>query len=201
MSAPKTGTLAAGLAALGALGVFGVVWPQVSSIRALIAERSELQERIGRRDDGAAALERLQDELESQRARAAAYVTPIPEFADTASLIRAISRRLDALGMREREITTGAPTKHDMVSVMPMSVTLRGDFLSIYEAVRWIESLPRLVRVDRLKIKHEKGATSAEGLAGRVEAEILLQVFFAPASGEDDLASTLARVSEGEGPE
>jgi len=199
MSAPNRGARAAGLAGVVAVGVFVVVWPQASSLRSLAAERSELRERVGRQDNGAAALRRLQEDLAVQRGHAQRYVTPIPETSDTASLIRAISRRLDDLGVREREITTGAPVKHDIVSSMPMSVTLKGDFLSIYEAVRWIETLPRLVRVDRLTIKQEQEqkASSFE----RVEAELLLQAFFAPAGGEEDLESVLAQVSEGEGPE
>ena len=56
------------------------------------------------------------------------------------------------LGVTDREITTGGANKLDDASTMPMSVTAQGRFLSVYEAVRWIESLPRLVRGQRLRI-------------------------------------------------
>lgn len=170
-----------GLVALLGAGA-AVLWPHWTQVRDLRDERSALGRRAALSDDGAAAVRRLEAELQTVQARAVSFVTPIPSDSDVASLIRQLSGMLDGLGISEREITTGAAVKDEDVSSMPMSVRIAGEFGSVYAAVRWIEGLPRLVRVQRVKIEADRPGAKADvrKTAGRVKAELLIDVFFAP---------------------
>jgi Tfp pilus assembly protein PilO len=177
--------LACGLGLLAAAGA-AALWPHWTLVRDLRAQREELGRRAAVSDDGAAAVRRLEAELSRVQALAASVVTPIPEESDVASLIRKLSARLDGLGVAEREITTGASVNEDDVSSMPMSVRIGGSFESVYSAVRWIEELPRLVRVQRVKLETAKAGDKgdAQATAGLVKAELLIDVFFAPHAPE-----------------
>lgn len=195
MTGPRTIWLAVAWVALVALGGVAVVAPSVRSIQALADERAELEDRVARSDDGAAAVRRLQEVLADVKNRAGRDVRPIPTDSDVASLIRSLTAQLDRLSIGEREITTGAATRLDDVSTMPMSVRAEGNFLSVYDALRWIESLPRLVRVQRLKFETDK---LGDGSPGRVRADLLLDLFFAP-TGAQAPANAVAGAGGGEG--
>jgi Tfp pilus assembly protein PilO len=155
-----------------------MIWPNASDISGLRREASRLEDRVRRDDDGEAELRRLESRLEEVRAEAERRLRVIPAESGVADLIRQLSGLLSTLSIEEREITTGAATRAEHASLMPMSVSLTCGFLSVYDVVRWVESLPRLVRVQRLRVT---SADREPGTGGPVEAEILLDVFYAPA--------------------
>jgi len=175
--------LVLGLVALILLGVGAGVWPHVRAIRALEERREDLQARAAASDDGAATLTRLQTELEEATRLAEERSKPISAQSDVAEMIRALTAQLDRLGMSEREITTGAPTHLPDAASLPMSVRMKGRFPNVHEAIRWIESLPRLVRAKRVSIeipRRRSDKNNVDWLAPEVDAELLLDVFFAP---------------------
>ncbi|MEC9372987.1 MAG: type 4a pilus biogenesis protein PilO [Planctomycetota bacterium] len=176
MKQPKNSTLALCWLGLVGAGAGLVIWPGVSSARSLASEREELAGRLGRDEDGAAALRRLEEELIETRTRVQAEVTPVPVDSNVAGLIRDLSTLLTDRGVLEREITTGTPTDVEDVRALPMSVSLKTDFLNLYEVVRWVEELPRLVRAQRLHVEQERVRTGGE--SGRLEADLLLYVYF-----------------------
>lgn len=185
MSMPRAVWLTLGWMALVGGGGAGSLWPTMASIGRLREEKTTLESRVERSDDGAAAVRRLQEELVAVRVLHERQARPIPTDSDVASLIRQLTARLDELAIREREITTGAPTAAEDVMSMPMSVTLQGEFVSVYSGLRWIESLPRMLRVQRLKIDTDKAKSLAPG---EVRAELLLELFFdrRPAAAEKE---------------
>ncbi len=163
---------------------FGVlVYPNLASIQRLKAEKIDLKERVARSDDGAAKLRDLSAQLIESKRVLADETTPIPEDGDIAGLIRELTSRLESMNVREREITTGSPIRHEDASSMPMSVSMTGGFVSVFDTIQWAERLPRLVRVQRVKIKRPLNKDGVESRAtGPVEADLLLDVMFAPRS-------------------
>lgn len=169
-----------GLIAIVAVGLFAGVLPRVHSIKRLKAESLSLLDRAHRADNGAAELTRLRNRLDELRADAETRVKDIPADSDVSGLVRAMTTRLDQLGMPEREITTGATNDLGDALSAPMSVRIKGPFLKTLAAVEWIESMPRLVRILRLKIQFPaRGpAPSEDGDSPAIESELLMNVYF-----------------------
>ncbi len=177
--------LACGLAALAGVGWFGLVSPALRSIERLRLEEQDLRARVERADNGAATLARMRRDLAQASVEAEGVVVPIPADSDVATLVRRLSERLDKLGVREREITTGAAAAAEDLSSMPMSVRIQGPFLSVHEALRWIESLPRLVRVQRLRVDADKGQGAIPGFT---RAELMFDAFYSPSEPQGSAA-------------
>jgi len=172
---------------VGGLGV--LVWPRVNGLMRLSDERDRLQVRVAQADDGAAELNRLSEQLQRTRERAERDTKEIPSENNIAGLIRKLTAQLDDLGMSEREITTGSPIQLEQARSLPMTVSMSGRFLSVHRAIRWIESLPRLVRVKRLSVELPDQRSTDGSFDWRdpqVEAELVLDVFYAPASVSTD---------------
>lgn len=173
--------------AVGGFAIF--VWPRVSGLMRLGDERAQLQQRVVQADDGAAELTRLSQRLERLRRRAEEQTKEIPPESDVAGLIRQLTARLDQLGMSEREITTGSPIQLAQARSLPMTVSMTGRFLSVHRSIRWIESLPRLVRVKRVTIElpdQRSGSDSFDWRRPEVDAEMVLDVFYAPTGEPND---------------
>lgn len=172
-----------GLGVLLISGALLFVAPPWSDLSRLGGRTELLRDELSRPASDPELIERLSAELERLRALGASGMTPIPESSDVASLVRELSMLLESIGLREREITTGAPRELAEASAMPMSVMVRGGFPAIAEAVRRIESLPRLVRVQRLRVSRDTGGSSGPDWSGEeVRADLMIEVFFAPRS-------------------
>jgi len=171
-----------------------VIGPKHRSLAQLNEERQTLSARVADADDGAAAIRRLEEALDEARSLARKQTKPIPRDSDFASFMGDLSGRLDDLQLFDREINTGREMELDLAWSMPMSVTLRGPFTRVHDAINWIESLPRLVRVQRLRIETDRGRDEKTRMGG-VRVEMTLDLFFgadeettralADASGED----------------
>lgn len=161
------------VACAGGLGV----WPKLSAIRRHEAKAQELATMIRESDDVNAQIGLLSEWRAEIHRRVSTSTTPIPAESDVAGLMRDLTRTLVDLGITEREITTGSAVESEESFSLPLSVTMRGRFPRVMEAVRWIENLPRLVRVRRIKIERSRDWTPDEPV---VTAELLVDVFFAP---------------------
>lgn len=172
--------LPVGFIALILLGVLAGVMPRLRTLDRLDAEATSLSDRAHRADNGAAEIARLEERLEAARTIATSQIKRIPAENDIAGLIRQLTSRLDRLGMTEREITTGAVEDLDDAYAAPMTVRMKGPFLGVQDAIEWLESLPRLVRILRFKIESPR-RSAADRLASSeatVNAELILNVFF-----------------------
>ncbi len=198
MSKKHTLWLAVGMVALLLVGVLAGIAPRLRVMDRLDSEALSLQDRARRADNGAAEIVRLESHLADVQEIEETSIKDIPAENDVAGLIRALTTRLDRLGMTEREITTGAIEALEDAMAAPMTVRMRGPFLGVQEAVEWLESLPRLVRVLRVKIETPNRSAS-DRLAGGsadVEAELILNVFFdAVGFGNDGVVAN----ADGEG--
>lgn len=172
--------LPVGFIALIVLGVVAGVMPRLRAMDRLDQEAASLTDRAHRADNGAAEIARLQERLQAAKAIATGGIKAIPAENDIAGLIRQLTSRLDELGMTEREITTGSIEDLGDAYSAPMTVRMKGPFLGVQDAVEWLESLPRLVRILRIKVETPR-RSAADRLATHdadVEAELILNVFF-----------------------
>lgn len=179
--------LAIGWVALVALCVGLGILPRAKSIDRLKNDAARLSSRSFRADNGAAELARIEARLTEIRSTVEREARDIPADAAIAELIRAFTQRLDQNGMNEREITTGSTTDLGDALAAPMSVRLSGPFLGVYDAIEWLESLPRLVRIVRVKIETPRRSTQdvLDNAGRNVQAEILLTVYSDPAGNSD----------------
>lgn len=160
-----------------------LLWPAYARARDLDADIASKQATIARSTTGPEVIEKLAGQLVSLRALGDARMTPIAEEAGVAALVSGLSDSLDKLGLTDRELTTGAQHQLEEASVLPMSMIIRGDFPSIARALAQTEELPRLVRVQRLRLSLDNKNTLPNApfdRSGRIKAEIALDVFFAP---------------------
>ncbi len=187
--APRTTLmLAGGLTGLVALSISLVIWPAHTEARQveadILAKRAELSQ-AGKQPE---AIEKLATELAALRRFGEQRMTPIPEDSGVADLVRNLSSTFDELGLKDREVTTGAPKQLDEASALPMSVMVSGSFPKVYAAVCQIERLPRLLRTQRLRIAAEKAPVGSLDRSGRVRADLQLDVFYAPRAVAGDSA-------------
>lgn len=188
--------LRAGLAAIVLLGFAVGIWPNLSGASRLDAERRDLETRVERSDDGAAALDRLNATLVSLDADARRRLKDIPKDGDVGGLIRDMSHRFTELGLGRPEIKTGRPLEHDEARALPMTVELRGDFLRLMTAIAWLESLDRLLRVRKINFETPVGKDREILFGDPLECEIVLDVFFEP-TFESPL--TVSAIADAEG--
>jgi len=171
--------------------VFGVVLlPSAKKEQALLSEIARLRADLTQPTSGPEMIARLSSDLEALKEFGRGRMTPIPKQSNIAGLMASISHILDELGLEQSDITTKPAKQLDFASAMPVSVTLEGSFQKIYLAISRIEQLPRLIRVDRLRVSVPQTPNLSVDRSGTVRAEISLSAFFAPrdlaASAEKD---------------
>lgn len=188
--------LVAGLFAIWALGVVLLMAPALRSRISVLKDIDSLRAKAALKAVGQRQIERISADLERLQSETAETISEIPSDANVAMLVGALSARLNRLGVPGREISTGSVRETDDAKYVPVTVTLRGPFLSVYAAMRWIESLPRLVRVSRARIERASAAqrTHSSVADNTVRAEFSLDVFFDAAPIN---ASSAARKANG----
>ncbi|MBN8644770.1 MAG: type 4a pilus biogenesis protein PilO [Planctomycetes bacterium] len=172
------------------VGVFGVIRPAVSHMSTLEREIAEQRAELTRPGSAPETIERLARELTALRALGSERMTPIPKESGVAALVKDLSEAFDALGLKQREISTGTARTTEEASSLPMSISLNGPFPEIYKAVRRVESLDRLVRVQRLRMAlPAPSARDTIDRGGQVKADLLIDVFYAPRSAAQPVKS------------
>lgn len=167
-----------GLCLLGGFAL--IVRPAYVSARALDHEIESKRAELARPGSGPETIERLAHQLTALRALGKERMTPIPEDSAVATLVRSLSESFDDLGLNDREVSTGAPKQLEEASSLPMTIAISGGFPAIHGALARIESLDRLVRVQRLRVAGEGKTRDGFDRSGRVRADIQLDVFYAP---------------------
>jgi len=174
-----------GWALLLCIGLATMLWIQPRMLGKARAECIVLQERLNRAEDGAAEIRTLVEELGAIKESTKA-IKRVPADSQFAQLNKELGTRLEKLGITDREITNGGSIDLGPAKSIPMRIRLTSGFLGVFETLEWIESLPRLIRVQRVLIQ----STDLENpWATQVEVEITLDAVFDPASRQDTLTA------------
>ncbi|MDX2114815.1 MAG: type 4a pilus biogenesis protein PilO [Planctomycetota bacterium] len=170
--------LSGGWAVLVFLGVLIFLVPPMRARGAIEREIEGLEVELAKPMDGPETIERLTNDLAALREFGEGRMTPIPEESDVAGLMSSISQTLSTLKIDRRDITTRATKEYEEARAVPLTAALTGPFMNIYEAIGAIESLPRLVRVERLRIATAEEDPGAASRSGEVRAELSIEAFF-----------------------
>jgi len=185
---------AATLGVLTLVGAFGFIIPAWRANQNVDAEIVAMTAELAKPSDSPEIITGLANRLHEMRTSSRERMVPIPETSDVAGLMTRLSSVLNRLGLVQREVTTGAETSVDDTASLPMSVTLRGGFKPIFEAIGEIERLPRLVRIQRMRLAYESRSQSEQFSTNEIRADLLIDVFF---GAKNEPIDELAAVSEG----
>jgi len=99
----------------------------------------------------------------------------VPDTPEIAKVLRSLTDALVRYQVQDQAIETRPNKSYLNYSAIPLSIRFEADFLSTYAAIREIESMSRLIRIDRLNIRSVPGRDLAEP---QIEMEVT--TFFAP---------------------
>jgi hypothetical protein len=162
------------------------VIPTVQHGRNLRAAARLLEEELSKPADGPEVIAGIQRDLERLRGFGEGRMTPIPEESDIAGLMGQLDRSLVGAGLIQPAISTQKPKELDEASSLGLMLKVEGGFPAVYEAVREIEGLERLVRVGRFRVESAGPQRGDVSRAGDVRAEVLIEAFYAPKSSVAD---------------
>ncbi|MBL8746561.1 MAG: type 4a pilus biogenesis protein PilO [Phycisphaerae bacterium] len=182
---PKPIHFAAGWLLIALIGGAALVVPPAKAMGRIRREVRALNEELAKPADGPEVFERLTADLERLREFGKGRMTPIPRDSNVAGLMGMLSETLNDLGLNQRDITTRPPKSHGDAMSMPVTIVLNGPFTAVAQAISRIEMMPRLVRVERLRVTTElpkKPGPSEAGAERRgiVRAEFSIDAFYAP---------------------
>jgi len=161
-----------------------LIVPNLRTVAIIDHENVQIEsdiEQLSASDDVIVKLTSVRDELASF---GEGRVRIIPARNDIAGLMTELSKTFDEAGLEGREMTSQREERVSDVIKMPMAVRVDGEFPQIYDVVRRLEHLQRLVRIGRLRIeKHGAKGRGGVTLEKGVSADILIEAFY-----EDPLA-------------
>ncbi len=164
--------------ALVAAGLGLGVLPGLKNLRRANQDIHQARSALAAAADRPAALERNEASLQGLRDFAELNSKPIPEHGDIAEFVRGLVTYLNQIGVEDRSIATGTPARENDIMAAPMTLTMTADFMAVFATLEHVESLPRLVRVSRLKLE-----LKGDGL---LKADLSLDVLF---TGDAQVAS------------
>lgn len=180
MSRKSNVILCAGWVAMVAVGVGLFIVPAVRSRADLEMRIENLRIELAKPNAGPEAIEELSRDRASLMAFGAGRMTPIPSESDVGGLIESLTRTLSDEGLQDRDITTRPSKSLEGANALPVTVAVTGEFPRIFDTLARIESMPRLVRVERMRVQAEDQHAGARGRAPKVRAEMLIEVFYTP---------------------
>lgn len=143
----------------------------------LTDEIRSLVERCGNEAGDRVWLQRADRRLREMEARAERELKQIPASASIPTLYESLTTRINELPLGERSIKGGRDGAVGGTLSHGVDVSTSGDFHGVYELIRHVEELPRLVRVRKVKLK----SMDTRG-TGRVSASVHLDAYYRPRS-------------------
>lgn len=120
---------------------------------------------------GSQELPRLEAQVGELRERLSQAQRGVPPRNELDNLLRSLAHQIDVRRATDHELQVRAEQHGVDYSVLPVSLKFTAPFPSVYSFLREVESMPRLIRLDRLEM-----TTGPEG--GPVTTRIELSTFF-----------------------
>jgi Tfp pilus assembly protein PilO len=154
--------------ALG-VGIWGPAAYQRSGLR---ATADQIHKELGTEPDATAQCGNIYSEVIALRREAEGEQNIIPDTDQLAKFQRRFTETLMTHGMTETNKVT-QPIRHFAdYSVMPVSLDFTGSFTGGYGVLQQIEAMPRLIRIDALKISRPVSNTE-----GPLQVRLKLSTF------------------------
>lgn len=154
-----------------------VIYPQTKAISSLDRQLHELVKMMDETDAVIEQTEVLSDWVVKIRSTVELSTRPIPQESDVSGFVRDLSLQMAEIGVERREIVTSSTAETEHAMVLPITISMTTSFPQIVEVIGWVENLPRLVRLRRVKISANR---SAYADTDHVLAEIVLDAYFEP---------------------
>ena len=127
--------------------------------------------------DVLAASDRAVRELQTRLGEQERFVPEAPELA---SVLRSLTRAVRDRGVQEHELETLETARYDRYSVIPARLAFHAEFEQTFDVLTDIESMPRLIRVDRLALRADR---DGDPLNPTLDASMQLSTFHASSPG------------------
>ena len=166
------------LAVLAAVfAVFAVgLWLPASFTRSDIQERiTAARTELNNQKYSAKDLANLNRNVLELRASVQGTQRYIPEEDELDELLRSLAESLQGFDVRQQEIETSRMEYHADYTVVPVSVRFEGSFPTTFGILSQIESMPRLLRIERMELQPQRQDRIGEALLVSLE----INTFFA----------------------
>ena len=174
----KTLTILVGLCLTFVLGM----WAPFRAKRAQVERTlTELGQEIHEEQKGAVGLAALGHRIVSLSQVVARFDKTVPRRPELASLLRELTDELERQDAASLDIRPGATTEGDDYCLAPISLRFGGSFETLFEFLRHVESMDRLVQVHHVNAEGDPGSAN-----GRLTVHIEMSAFYMPVGGDDD---------------
>lgn len=102
-------------------------------------------------------LTRLNKQVEDLRAQVAGRGQSIPDEEQISLVLKDLSKLINAPGVSSQEIVTENARFFADYNILPVNIQFNAPFVTAFDLVTRLESLSRVVRVDRLEFEADQG--------------------------------------------
>lgn len=143
-------------------------------------ERAELRGRAEEAQrflasDSSASVRSLGDKIAHLRLAARDAGGEIPATDELADVLRGLTESMNAFGAQVHEVNVGDVEHRADYRRIPLMMKFDGPFPATYGVLKQIEGMPRLIRVERLRVDG-----SVDNPAEPVQVELEVSTFYAP---------------------
>ena len=131
------------------------------------------QRELATSKDRVADLPLLLGEVGKLDRKVADYERQFPRQLELGQFIKDLTRLCQQVSLKDWKYQPGAPRRNESLHEMPIVMQFNGDFVSAASILQQVETLQRLTRVKRLKMKQK------EAQEGVVEVEASVSIYFA----------------------
>ena len=157
---------------IAALGFFLLISPKIDEVTGLIVQLDELNQKIEESRTIAADIERYKREKQALEAKLKLALGKLPNEKEIPDLLDSISDAVKEVGLDVYLFKPGKIRKKGFYAEVPVHMTVKGGYESLYEFSDRMAKLPRIVNIEGIKIK-----SMSRGLAPELETNLVVMTF------------------------
>jgi type IV pilus assembly protein PilO len=157
---------------IGAIGFFMLISPKIDEVTALTVELDELNQKIEESRTIAADIERYKREKKALQAKLKMALGKLPNEKEIPDLLDSISDAVKEVGLDVFLFKPGKIRKKGFYAEVPVNMTVKGGYESLFEFSDRMAKLPRIVNIEGLKIK-----SKSRGLTPDLETNLVVMTF------------------------
>ena len=177
--------LLVGLAAVPLAANFLVFKPRNAEIAQARSEIAAKQARLTTLRELTARIGDLGREIDARRTELALLEERLPDSEGLDGLLKEITRIAQRVALSVRTVRGDKPLTAGAAMEVPLALVVEGDFASVYDFVLALESLPRITRIQSMKVTllgaDPHAVVSHTSTGPRLRGEISLSVYFGTA--------------------
>ena len=160
-----------------ALAMLTFVWPIHNHIAAEENHLESLHQQLGHTDELLTRITKSEERVRNAVQRKKTELKKIPEQPDLPGLIHAITSSIAQLPLEGSNVNRAHSGTLDQDRAFGLVIETGGKFSGVFDLIRSIEQLPRLVRINELTVRADENADDPS----MVTASIDISAFYQPA--------------------